>query len=147
MEDRNFDKDRKTILGYLPKYIELCHVRVSSNVLNFTVYGIFAGLLLSGFVTDVPVLALGIGLAVGSFLSVLLLLYYGQKESEAKLDLDEILARVESVTCYKNDVGDSVCGAHGNRLTAVTKNVDCPLCYQMLDSDPHVGQLVIARDG
>ena len=147
MEGRNRDKDSKAILGYLPKYIELCHVRVSSNVLNFTVYGIFAGLLLSGFVTDVPVLALGIGLAVGSFLSLLLLLYYGQKESEAKLDLDEILARVESVTCYKNHVGDSVCGAHGNRLTVVTKNVDCPLCCQMLDSDPYVGQLVIVRDG
>ena len=95
MKGRNRDKDSKAILGYLPKYIELCHVRVSSNVLNFTVYGIFAGLLLSGFVTDVPVLALGIGLAVGSFLSLLLLLYYGQKESEAKLDLDEILARAE----------------------------------------------------
>ena len=116
MEGRNRDKDRKTILGYLPKYIELCHMRVDANILSFTVYGIFAGLLLSGFVTDVPVLALGIGLAVGSFVSVCLLLIYSHRESEAKEDLDEILARVRVPAADVTEWAEMLKEVRGERL-------------------------------
>ena len=48
------------------KYRSLCSRRATESLITFFVGAIFSVLMLTGFITDVPPLALGIGLAINS---------------------------------------------------------------------------------
>ena len=70
------------------RYLEASKDAGKFRLIDWAFKGIFAGLLLSGFVTEVPVSALGIGCAASAGLSFFGSFMAGRRVQEIERDLD-----------------------------------------------------------